>query len=165
MPLVSTEPTTCELPDLKLVGTCSFADFFSNGQVTLFGETWERLIQNPVDYELRVDPDQHFGLELYPPEFPKDRRWYYCACCEVKKFEAVYPSCIVARFIPAAKYLKFTVAGPVTEIGPAMRHIYDQWLPNAGVKLAGYYDLEYYDERFKGACDPDSMTDILLPLA
>jgi len=31
--------------------------------------------------------------------------------------------------------------------------------------LAGYYDMEAYDERFKGPCSPDSLMDILLPLA
>jgi AraC family transcriptional regulator len=165
MPLVSHEPTTIELPDLRLVGTCSFADFFSNNQQTLFGETWERMLENPIDDELRAAPHRSFALELYPPTFPKDRRWYYCACVEVKSLDVRYPSCMVARFIPASRYLKFTVAGPVTEVGPAFRQIYDQWLPGAGVKLAGYYDMELYDERFEGPCNPDSLMDILLPLA
>jgi AraC family transcriptional regulator len=164
MPLVSNEPTTCDLPDLKLVGTCTFADFF-NGKTDLFGETWERFIQNPIDLKLRVNANRHFGLELYPPQFSQDRKWYYFACCEVNSFEAVYPSNMVARFIPAAQYLKFSVAGTVLELAPAFRQIYDHWLPKAGVKLAGYYDFEFYDERFKGPCDENSVIDILLPLA
>jgi predicted transcriptional regulator YdeE len=61
--------------------------------------------------------------------------------------------------------LKFTVDGPVTEVGTAFRFIYDQWLPKSGIKLAGYYDLEAYDERFTGPCNADSQMDILLPLA
>src|SRR5262245_15953473 len=129
MPLVSNEPTTFELPDLKLVGACTFADFFSNNQKYLFGETWERLCHHPIDNELRTHPNRSFALELYPPDFPKDRRWYYCACFEVKSFEARFPSNMVARFIPAAQYLKFTVAGPVTEVAPAFRQIYDHLLP------------------------------------
>ena len=43
MALISIEPTTCKLPDLRLVGACSFANFFAGGQQVLFGETWERL--------------------------------------------------------------------------------------------------------------------------
>jgi AraC family transcriptional regulator len=164
MPLVSTEPTELELPDLKLVGTCTFADFF-NGKTELFGETWERFVQQPIEFDLRVDPDQHFGLELYPPEFSQNRTWYYCACCAVKSLDVKYPSSMMARFIPAARYLRFTVSGPVSELAPAFRYVYDQWLPKSGVKLAGYYDLEYYDERFKGPCEADSLIDILLPLA
>jgi predicted transcriptional regulator YdeE len=165
MPLVSEDPTTCELPDLKLVGTCTFAEFFADGQQKLFGETWERFMQQQVPEELVAHPGRWFGLELYPPEFPKIRRWYYFACAEVKDFEAVYPPSMVARFIPASQYLKFTVAGPVTELAPAFHFIYHNWLPGSGIKLAKYYDLEFYDERFKGACDPASQIDILLPLA
>jgi predicted transcriptional regulator YdeE len=165
MPLVSEDPTFCELPDLKLVGPCAFGDFFSNNQQCLFGETWERLHQHMIPDELRIHHNRSFALELYPPEFPKDRRWYYCACVEVKTFETRYPSNMIARFIPAARYAKFTVAGPITEVGPTFRFLYDQWLPKSGIKLAGYYDMEAYDERFKGPCSPDSMMDILLPLA
>jgi predicted transcriptional regulator YdeE len=164
MPLITTEPAEIALPDLKLVGACAFADFFDN-QRHLFGETWERLFHHLVAEENRAHPHRSIALELYPPEFPKDPRWYYLACVEVKDLAAEYPSSLVSRFIPAARYLKFTVAGPVTDVGPAFRQIYDQWLPNAGVKLAGYYDLEYYDERFKGPCDAGSQMDILLPLA
>ena len=165
MPLVSHEPSTVELPELKLVGTCAFADFFANGQQTMFGEAWQRLHECKFADGVLANPTRAFGLELYPPSFPKDRRWYYGAFLEVKKFEAVYPSGMLYRYIPAASYLKFTVAGPVTEIAPAFRHIYDTWLPAAGVKLAGYYDMELYDERFKGPDSPDSQVDILLPLA
>jgi AraC family transcriptional regulator len=165
MPLVSNDPTPWELPDLKLVGACTFANFFENNQHTLFPETWARLHQSKLDGEQLANPTRSFGLELYPPGFPKDHRWYYCACVEVKSFEITYPSNLLFRFIPAAKYLKFTVEGPVTEIGPSFRYIYQEWLPKAGVKLAGFYDLEMYDERFKNPSDPSSQVDILLPLA
>jgi AraC family transcriptional regulator len=165
MPLITTEPTEIELPDLKLVGTCTFCDFFSNNQQNLFGERWERFCHHPIPTEKRANPNRSFALELYPPEFPKDRRWYYMACVEVKDLADVYPSALMSRFIPAARYLKFTVGGPVTEVGPAFRKIYDEWLPKSTVKLAGYYDMEQYDERFKGPCEADSQMDILLPLA
>lgn len=165
MPLVSEDPTTCELPDLKLVGACTFADFFANGQQTLFGETWERFVSQSIPEQLLSNPGRWFGLELYPPEFPTARSWYYCACAEVKDFEAVFPPSMVARFIPAASYLKFTVAGAVTELAPAFRFIYDRWLPSSGIQLARYYDLEFYDERFQGACNENSLIDILVPLA
>jgi AraC family transcriptional regulator len=165
MPLVSEDPTTCDLPDLKLVGTCTFADFFASGQQILFGETWERFIDHQISEEFLAHPGRWFGLELYPPEFPEVRSWYYCACAEVKDFEAVYPPSMIARFIPAARYLKFTVAGTVIELAPAFRFIYDKRLPGSGIKRAGYYDLEFYDERFKGADDESSLIDILIPLA
>lgn len=164
MPLISTEPTELELPDLKLVGACSFADFLSN-QHHLFGETWERYYADPVPEEHRAHPNRSFSLDLFPPEFPKDARWYYFAGVEVKDLEIRYPSSLVSRFIPAARYLRFTIAGPVTEIGPAHQYIYEQWLPNSGVKLAGYYDLEFYDERFTGPTNADSLMDLLLPVS
>jgi predicted transcriptional regulator YdeE len=165
MTLLSTEPTTLKLPDLKLVGACSFANFFENNQQVLFGETWHRMCECKIDDELLANPMRSFALELYLPSFPKDHRWYYCPCVEVKSFEHEYPSNLMFRFIPAAEYVKFAVKGPVTAVGPAFRQIYDSWLPTSGAKLKGYYDLEMYDEEFKGPCEPESIMHILLPLA
>jgi AraC family transcriptional regulator len=165
MPLISTEPTEIELPDLKLVGACTFCNFFADSQKNLFADTWERSCHQPIPNEKRANPNRSFALELYPPDFQKDRRWYYMACVEVKDLNETYPSSFVSRFIPAARYLKFTVQGPVTEVGPAFRTIYDELLPNSGRKIARYYDLEHYDERFKGPCDDSSQMDILIPLA
>jgi predicted transcriptional regulator YdeE len=164
MPLVSTEPTRLELPDLKLVGTCAFADFFSNNQHTLFGETWERFLKHVGEVQNQAGTTRFFGMELYPQEFPADRRWYYLACVEVSDLAVPYPPNMVGRFIPAAEYLRFTIDGPVTEIGPAMRFICDQWLPKSNVKRNHSYDLEMYDERFKDPCDERSQMDILIPL-
>ena len=69
----------------------------------------------------------------------------------MKIFEHEYPSNLMFRDSSRRReYLKFTVEGPVTEVGPAFRQIYDSWLPTSGVKLTGYYDLEMYDERVQG---------------
>lgn len=165
MPLLSTEPTTCELPDLLLAGTCSFANFFENNQNSLFGDTWQRLMPHIESIPNRVHNERAFGLELYPPEFRQDRRWYYCACVEVDSVSVRLPSNLMCRFIPAAHYLQFSVQGPVTELAPAFRTIHDQWLTGTTIKLAGHYDLEFYGEEFKGPCDPNSIIHILLPLA
>jgi AraC family transcriptional regulator len=165
MPLVSTEPTAFQLPDLLLAGTCAFANFFSNNQWPLIGECWERLMHHVAEIPNRVHPERSFGLELFPPEFKHDRRWYYCACVEVASASVPLPSNLLCRFVPAAQYARFSVEGPVTEIAPAFRYIYDEWLPKSKVKLVGTYDLEMYGEEFKGPCDENSVTHILLPLA
>ena len=165
MPLLSTKPSECEFPDLMLAGACAFANFFSDSQWRLIGETWERLMHHIGEIPNRVHPEQNFGLELYPPEFKSDGRWYYCACVEVASFSVKLPANLLCRFVPAARYVKFSVKGTVTEIAPAFRYIYDEWLPKSKIKLAGTYDLELYGPEFKDPCDENSVTHILLPLA
>lgn len=165
MPLISTEPTPDELPDLMLAGTCSYADYFANDQMGLFGQTWERLMHHMHEVPNRVNAQRNFGMSMYPPEFPQDHRWYYCACVEVASLATRLPSNMLCRFVPAAKYLKFSVRGPVTDIAPAFRYVYEEWLPKANVTISGTYDLELYDVEFKDPCDPESVSHILLPLA
>jgi hypothetical protein len=48
---------------------------------------------------------------------------------------------------------------------PTASAIPDPMATKVRYELADYYDVEAYDERFKGPCSPDSMMDILLPLA
>ena len=119
MPLVSIEPDAVELPGLRLAGACSFANFFENNQWPLLGETWQRLTAHIEAIPNRVRPDRTFGLELYPPEFCTDRRWYYCACVEVEDFLTVFPTNLLCRYIPPARYARFRVAGDVRELAPA----------------------------------------------
>jgi AraC family transcriptional regulator len=164
MPLISKEPSTCELPDLLLAGACSFANFFANNQWSLLGETWDRLMKHVGEIPNRVHSERAYALELYPPEFCQDRRWYYCACVEVDSISTRLPTNLLCRYIPADRYAKFSVRGPVTELAPAFRYIYDEWMPNTTLKLACHYDLELYGEEFKGPCDPNSVTHLLLPL-
>ena len=164
MPLISLKPKSCELPDLRLVGVCSFANFFADEQWPLIGDTWERFSNCQAVIENRSSPDRCFGLELYPSAFSKDRRWYYMACTEVTHLDQAFPSDTICRFIPASSYVRFTVSGPVTEIAPAFRYIYDKWLPSSGVRISAAYDLELYDSRFVDPCSEDSMVDLLLPV-
>lgn len=164
MPLISQQPDSCELPDLLLAGTCSFADFFADGQWSTLGETWKRFFDCQQDIENRNNSDRSFGLELYPSTFSKDRHWYYMACTEVTSLEQPFPSSVISKFIPASKYVKFTVSGPVAEIAPAFRYIYDEWLPNSNVQISAGYDLELYDSRFCGPSSEESFVDLLLPV-
>jgi predicted transcriptional regulator YdeE len=164
MPLLSPEPTTIELPELLLAGACNFANFFENNQWSLFGNAWERLMMHVSEVPNRAPGGRMFGLELYPPEFCEDKKWYYCACVEVTSLSVNLPPNLLCRFLPAAMYAKFSVQGNVTELAPAFRYIYDEWLPKSGVKLKGTYDLEMYDAEFKGPCDANSITHLLLPL-
>jgi len=127
-------------------------------------ETWHRLLAHQDKIRNTANTGRCFGLELYPPDFMKDKRWYYMACMEVTSLTIPLPFHLVTRFIPASRYVKFTVTGPVTEIGSAFRYVYDEWLPQSGVKVASPYDLELYDDRFKGPENEQSQTDILLPV-
>ncbi len=166
MPLVSTDPELTSLPALKLVGTVSFMNFFGDeSSVRFFGETWERYHAELGRIQRRINPDRCFGLQLYPKNFPDDSRWYYGAVTEVETLDHPQESDFVSKYLPEAEYYKFTVRGPVTEIGLAFRKIYEEWLPKSGAKIAGTYDLECYDHRFTAPDSPDSETDILIPRA
>ena len=84
MGLLSETPSHVELPELKLVGAMSLVDFRGGPDPAAFADTWARYFPHANELSgALVEPKRSFGLNLFPPEFPEDMRWYYGACVEV----------------------------------------------------------------------------------
>lgn len=164
MPLVSEDPRTIELPDLRLVGTMSLVDFRENQDPAVFQETWARFSElGDTLSPHRTNPERTFGLNLFPPTFPGDMRWYYGACVEVTTLEQDYPSSLLARYLPAASYHAFEVVGPASEIAPAYDRAWEILAGIHGGKPTCPVNLELYDQRFTGPDDPSARMDLLFP--
>lgn len=69
-----------------------------------------------------------------------------------------------SRFsVPASTWGKFTIRGPVSSsLQPAIRKIFDEWLPGSGWKHAGTAELEYYADGNPEA--PDYVSEYWIPL-
>ena len=104
-----------------------------------------------VGYELHIEED-------------KEPRMHMCLMgFEVSQIDDL-PIEYFIKILPPCKYARFTHNFSEGDYGDAFVAAY-QWIENSDYKSAYPYDIQAYDERFKGSDDPESMIEILIPIA
>lgn len=152
------EPRIIDRPEFCVAGVV----VYGNSESGLFLKAWDMYMRMQKKLLLK-NPDVGYGVEFYTEEFFKDRNFFYMACQEVADLSQI-PADMVGKTIPANKYAVFTSKGTVKELSENFQYIYHEWLPKAKYEIAGSYDFELYDKRFKGAEDPNSEIDIYIPI-
>jgi len=151
------EPVIKNLPEFCMVGVTTFG----SGDSGLFPKSWEMFMKLEKNVEWK-DGTRAFGIEFYTEEFHEEGKWFYMACKEVEDFSSI-PVNMVAKRIPEHQYAVFTCKG-LSELGKTFQFAYKEWLPKSDYFMADPFDFELYDERFKGAEDPESVIDIYIPV-
>lgn len=97
----------------------------------------------------RIEPDCTWGVIVEDPPTQRSHsdELRYLAGAKVSS-ETEVPEGMVVRQLPASKYARFTLNGPINRIGKHCEVMYRQWLPASVWEHAGVADLERYDERF-----------------
>jgi len=81
----------------------------------------------------------------------------------VEKIENIPLNC-VAKQLPATNYAVFTLKGKEFT-GDWQNYIYNKWLPDSGYETPYNYNIQYYDERFKGMDQiKESVVDVYIPV-
>ncbi|MBW5448322.1 hypothetical protein GE107_19960 [Cohnella sp. CFH 77786] len=104
-----------------------------------------------------------YGLCLFGPDCEPGGPFDYMAAVGVSRAERVPEGMTAAKF-PGGLYCVVTRQGVIDEIGQAFRHFREEWLPQSGYKSRSGVEFEYYDERYKGNHDPESVMDIWFPI-
>lgn len=100
---------------------------------------------DPENYNQATDPFEYFiGVEV-------------SSIAEI-------PDGMVYREIPSNEYVVFTFEGPIERAGQVHDYLYATWLRNHDYHLSGLYNIEVYNEGFKGAFAEESITDIYFPI-
>ena len=71
---------------------------------------------------------------------------------------------MVISEVPQNEYVVFTFKGPAENAGKVHHYLYSTWLQNNDYTLSDRYNIEIYDDRYKGPEAEDSLTDIYFPL-
>lgn len=80
---------------------------------------------------------------------------------EVSSFDKL-PAQMRAKSVPENEYSLFKYKGKIFQRPGALFHsTYREWLPNSGYTQSVPYDLERYDQRFKGPDSSESIFGIL----
>jgi len=89
--------------------------------------------------------------------------FFHMVGVEVASLEAMPPA-LVGKTIPPFKYACFIHKGPSRDVGMTFDYIYQTWLPKSGNTLAAPLEIEFYGEQYRGPDDPDSESEISVPI-
>jgi len=129
------------------------------GEIDIAG-LWARFITQSETLKHQVNPDK--GYEFHGHiEDPKPRHFTLIGA-EVDRVSAL-PIEMFAKLIPSGTYARFTHQFKEGGFGEAFKKVYG-WVEESEYNLAYPFDIQVYDNRFKGPEDPESVIEILVPL-
>jgi AraC family transcriptional regulator len=151
------EPKIVERGAFHVVG---ITQRFTPGKIDGIALLWDRFIQRAGEIA-DVVPGVHYGIGV------DDRRdgdpgFLYTAGMGVATVGNV-PTGMNVVTVPAGRYAVFTHRGPVTHFAKTIVAVWNQWLPQSGLKARPAPDFESYDRRFK-LNSPDSEVDLYVPI-
>jgi AraC family transcriptional regulator len=165
------EPQLIERGEMVLVGMVYYGDPFKSAggwsQENEIGKLWQRFEayweKHDDAFQHVVNPKVAYELHIGTDEFAETKEYYVMAGVQVSEIKSP-PLPTFVKVLPPTQYAVFTLRGD--EIRSNWHAaIYDEWLPGSGYREAFEVTIERYDgDRFKGADDPESELDILVPI-
>jgi len=156
---------------MLLIGMNFYGDPFSNhsfwSEENEIGNLWKRfnsfLGKNPELNKYRIKKDVFLEIFLTSDESMSAGLFDVFVGVLVETLEYIPINC-VAKQLPATEFAVFTLKG--NQINSDWQNkIYKQWLPESGYELSSSYNIQYYDQRFKGINSiRESELDILVPV-
>lgn len=129
------------IQEFKAVGMTYFGDN-QNGEIP---GLWEAFNKHYKDIKQKSKSMRCYGI--CDGEMDSEGRFHYTACAEVDSFEDV-PQFMETKVVQSGKYVVYTYAGAIKDLGGFYENIFSQWLPASGYEMDCRPQLELYDERF-----------------
>lgn len=147
-----------ELPAFTVVGMAYHGKNQNNEIAQMWGEFNRRY------KEIEISDDAAcYGVCRMLPELPQGEFEYVAGW--TTRADAPVPEGMVKRSVPALRYAVFAHRGAAEGLRETYRKIYEEWLPQAGLKpLELGLDMEVYTEEFK-FFTPESVMYIYVPVA
>jgi AraC family transcriptional regulator len=152
------EPRITRLEKMSVVGVTAYGE----PSTGIFTKTWDIFLNLEKRFTWKNE-NVGYGIEFYTDEFFNENKWFYMAAMEVDSLSDI-PTTLVGKVILAHTYCVFNCRGGIAELGNVFRYAYDKWIPGSKYEVADCYDFELYDERFKGADNPETEIDIYIPI-
>jgi AraC family transcriptional regulator len=150
------EPKLVNKPEITLVGIVTSGTTIQDINIP---QAWDKFIKSFKIIPQRI-PDRTYEVHIDDNEEPK--RHYCFIGMEVQRIVDV-PNGMFAKILPAGRYALFTHHFRDGGFSQAFKSVYD-WLEKSPYGAAHQFDIQYYDQRFKGPDNPESILDIYLPI-
>ena len=131
------------------------------------GRLWQRFIdffeQDPTQIKHRLHPEALLEIHRWDEVSMQTGAIDVFVGAAVARLEEVPLACTI-KALPATQYAICTLVGEqITSDWNAL--IYQDWLASSGYRNAYDYNIQYYDERFKGVDQiADSILDVYVPV-
>lgn len=152
------EPEFIELGAIFLIGSVAF----ERGTPEMITQLWAHFPAEISSIPNRIIPERYYQIVFWPDQYDLEGSFLMCAV-EVEDLNHINPS-LVGKFLPPARYLRFIHKGCSYNVGLTYQYIYESWLPKTDYKLSLPYNFELYGEKFLGPDDPDSESEIYIPV-
>ena len=152
------KPKFVERGAIHLVGMASLI----KDQTEARAELQEKLGHEVESIAYRLRPERYYGVSFFPQTWEMEG-FFYLAGVEVASLETI-PPVLVGKTIPPLKFARFIHKGSAQDVGMTFDYIYQTWLPKSSNALAAPLEIEFYGERYRGPDDPDSESEILIPI-
>jgi AraC family transcriptional regulator len=121
---------------------------------------WERFNEHSQNIKHQIE-GKNYELHIQEETLPS---MHFClAGVQVQKIEDM-PIELFAKVIPPCRYAVFTHHFRDGGFNFAFKAVYD-WLKESEYTAAYPFDIQCYDERFKGPDSPESILEIYVPIA
>lgn len=124
----------------------------------------ERFMSRKSEIKNVINTKEVFGVSTDPMDYNQDTdQFEYFIGVEVNSLAEI-PEDMIYKEIPSNEYVVFTFEGPAENAGRVHNYLYTEWLQKNEYQLSELYNIEIYDERFKGPFSEESVTDIYFPI-
>jgi predicted transcriptional regulator YdeE len=165
------EPKILQSCQFTLVGMSFYGDPFSNAsswcEENEIGSLWHRFMQlitqNPDAIKERRCKDQLMEIHFETDESAEKGYFEVFVGATVNRLVDVPLSCVV-KILPPTEYAIFTLVGEAITSDWAMA-IDTDWFSQSGYEISHPYNIQLYDDRFKGFENMvESALDVYIPI-
>jgi AraC family transcriptional regulator len=132
-----------------------------NGNFSAIGGMWSSLSRDIGIIRSRIVPERFYQLNCYDDS--SDGGFQCMAAVASENLDDI-PVRFIGKTLPAARYLRFIHKGPSARVVRTYDLIYTKFLPATSYKLTLPYNFEFYGDGFKGPYDPESVSEIYIPI-
>lgn len=152
------EPELVELGPISVVGIAALIQ----DKLGLITELWYRFFEMYNEVPDRIKPERFYQIGFWSNEV--DLKGFFVMCgVEVAKVKGIPPS-MVAKIIPASRYLRFIHKGRSDRVYLSYKYIFGTYLPQSEYRLSQPYEFEFCGPNFLGPENEDSETEIYIPI-
>lgn len=152
------EPEVVELDSIFLVGLA----VLEGCSPTVITRLWAHFPQEIASIPNRIIPERYYQVVFWPDQYDLDGSFLMCAV-EVTDLNRINLN-LVGKHLPPARYLRFIHKGLSCKVGLTYKYIYESWLSRSDYRLSLPYNFELYGEKFLGPDNPESESEIYIPV-
>ncbi len=150
-------PELVELDSFLLIGLS--IPVHSSPMVT---DAWAKFMAESDSIPNQITPVRYYQFSFWPENSAMDG-FFVMPSVEVTSLQEI-PSILVGKTVPTARYLRFIHHGLSHLVGQTYQFIYQTYLPQSNYQLTKPYNFEFYGAGYKGADNPDSESEIYIPI-